>query len=339
MRQRFPDVSKFGEKWKRENRQRNVYPPPSDGREWMLVDDAAKLYGISTHSLLQKARKLQWQRTSGHNIKTWLLKEDVMHYWNFLQKRERWYKRRLPKCWEPQVGDIAGMEPERIPRIFWTSKQAAEYLGVSVHRISELARKGKLPVYVPNGTGRGRQHWYSPTNLRNLKDDEERQRGRAIWEKGKETMRQGGVAREVYRAKHRARVYKDIPPGWITIWEMAEQLNISYSCAHCLRRRGRILCEQFTGHWEKRRPWFVHEDSVEEYRATEHYQKTQKQGKAAALSVIETRAEPSVAEPSPSQETQGRAVRPELSLGYTREELSFGYSRDDMPESSMTIEW
>jgi len=147
------------------------------------------------------------------------------------------------------------------------------------------------------------------------------------------------VAREVYRAKHRARVYKDIPLGWITIWEMAERLDISYSCAHCLRRRGRILCEQFTGHWEKRRPWFVHEDSVEEYRATEHYQKTQKQGKAAALSVIETRAEPSVAEPSPSQETQGRAVRPELSLGYTREELSFGYSRDDMPESSMTIEW
>lgn len=338
MRNNSRALRKLGDEWKRENRERNVYPAPNDGREWMLVDEAAALYGMTPHSLMQKARELHWRRTQLHNVKSWLLKEDVMHYWNFLKDRKRWYKRRLPKSWIPQVDNLTGMEPERIKRVFWTSSQAAEYLGVSVHRISELARKGKLPVYVTNGMGKGRKCWFSPTNLQTLKEDEERLRLRAIWEKGKATMEQGIVAREVYNRHHQARTYKNVPPGWITIHEMADRLNINHSCAYQLRRRGRILCEQFTGEWDaKRRPWFVHEDSVEEYRATEHYQRTQAQGKAAALSVIGKREEPCVSEPSPSPETQGEGAHSELSFGYTHEELTPNWGKK--PPSSLDIEW
>jgi len=37
----------FGaEEWKRENRERNVYPAPNDGREWILLDDAAAMAGV-----------------------------------------------------------------------------------------------------------------------------------------------------------------------------------------------------------------------------------------------------------------------------------------------------
>jgi len=342
MRQRSPDVSKFGEEGKRENRQRNVYPPPNDGREWMLVDDAAKLYGITTGTLLFHARRLEWQRVTCPGVKSWLLKEDVMHWWDFLQKREKWYKRRRPKNWEPEVGSIATMEPERIKDVFLTSQQAAEYLGISSHRVLELGRCGRLPVYVTNGLGRGRRYWFSQTNLRNLKEDEEYQRWRTVWEKSKATMRQGIVRREAYAAQHRAKVYRNIPSGWITLREMAERLGISPSTAYKLRQRGRILSQQFTGHWDKRRPWFVHEDSVEEYRATEHYQKTQRQGKAAALAVIGKGDYAAtgviLTQPLPAELSFGY-TKEELRLGYTREELSFGYLRDNMPQSSLTIEW
>jgi len=328
-------VDRQHEAMKRGNREAYIYPPPDDGREWMLLDDAAVLFGVTPSTLSDRTRKENWTRTSHHGVKVWLLKEEVTEMLRFLKRREQWYKRRRPKNWIPEVGDLTGMEEEQIRRVFLTSCQAAAYLGISVHRVEELARSGKLPVYVTKGMGRGRRYWFSMTNLRNHKEDEERLKRRAAWEKGKATLRQGIAASEVYRSQHRAKVYKGVPHGWITIREMAERLNISYGCAYRLRRRGRILSEQFTGNWEKRRPWFVHEDSVEEYRATEHYQKTQRQGKAAALSVI---GKGESAAPALGV-TLTKSLPAELSFGYTREELSFGYSRDNMPPSSLTIEW
>ena len=198
-----------------------------------------------------------------------------------------------------------------------------------------MVQQGRLPVYVTNGTGKGRKHWYSPTNLQNLQEDEERLRLRAIWEKGKATMQEGVASMEVYKRQHKARVFKNIPPGWITIREMAERLNISFGCAYNLRRRGRILCEQFTGAWDdKRRPWFVHEDSVEEYRVSEHYQKTQARGKAAALSVIQ-KSELSVSAHSAQQEENENAPFSELTFGYSYEELTPDWG--DAPTSSLDV--
>ncbi len=336
MARRSRELEKRGEEWKRKNRERNVYPPPNDGQEWILAEEAAPLFGITAAAMVNKARKLNWRRTICLGIKTWLLKKDIMHYLDFLKDRERWYKRRRPKHWIPEVGLLTGEDEEHIKRVFWATKQASEFLGICESRLRELARQGKIPVYITRKMGRGGKYWFSPTNLRNHRDDEERIRRREIWEKGKATMRQGIAARETYTRQHRARAYKNIPPGWITMREMAERLNISMSCAYRLRRRGRILCEQFTGEWDKRRPWFVHEDSIEEYRATEHYQQTQQHGKQAALSVI---AQEQAALPIASVSRAQGENNPfsGLTFGYTHEELTPDWGK--MPPSSLDIEW
>ena len=324
------------EEMKRENRKPNVYPPPNDGREWILAEDAAVLYGVTHRTMVLKAKKLHMTHTCRHGVKAWLVKKEVMDYLKFLKQRENWRKRRRPKNWIPEVGDLTGMEEERIKQVFWTSRQAAEFLNISIHRVEELARCGKLPVYVTKGVGKGRQQWFSPTNLRNHQEDEERLRWRAVREKGLQTMQQGVVGREVYKMQHRARVYTNIPQGWITVREVADRLQVSIGTVHRLRQRDRLQGEHFTGRWDKRRPWFFHEDSVEEYWASEHYQKTQRKGKEAALSVLVTPESPGLL-PSVPYEAKKNHARSELTFGYTKEELTPDWGK--MPPRSLEIEW
>ena len=66
------DATPRGEAWRRKNRQPNTYPPPNDGREWILLEDAAKLFGIQPRSMMDKARKLDFTRTFRNSVKTWL---------------------------------------------------------------------------------------------------------------------------------------------------------------------------------------------------------------------------------------------------------------------------
>ena len=56
MKLTFNAAAPQGEEWQRKNRKPHIYPPPNDGREWILVDEAAALFGIKTHSMMQKSR-------------------------------------------------------------------------------------------------------------------------------------------------------------------------------------------------------------------------------------------------------------------------------------------
>lgn len=177
-------------------------------------------------------------------------------------------------------------------------------------------------MFTTRKRGRGGKYWYSPTALRALKASEEWQRGRAIWEKTKETMRQGIVAREAYIARHPPYIYQGIPPGWITMREVAERLNISRGAAYRLRKMNRFMSEQFVGAWDaKNRPWFCHEESVERFKNSEEYQTMRQHG----LKAIRTGVGISHSEKDTEFKLHTPQIvtpaRPELSFGYTREEL------------------
>ena len=279
-----------GEEWKRENRQPRTYPPPNDGREWMLMDEAAALFGIKLKSMWQKAGRIGFTRTARRGVKGWLLKKEVIDYLAFTKDRDGWYKRRRPKCWKPMIGSCEGDSDEEMQRVFWTARQAAAFMGVSTRTISQWAKSGKIPVFYNRKMSNGRRHWYSPTSLRNYKEDEERLKRQAIYEKAKATLRTGTVGREVYKQKHKPQVYrKPIPPGWLTVREAAELLGVSLSAIHTLRKRGGIVSEQFTGKWDtKHRPWFISRTSLEAHIQTEHYQRKHWQGLEATQKRIGT---------------------------------------------------
>ncbi len=269
-----------GEEWKRENRQRNVYPPPDDGREWILVDEAAKLYGIPPSTMRGKAAKIGFTRTCRKGVKAWLLKKEVMDYLAFLKDRDRWYKRRRPKHWKPMIGSCEGETDAELSRFLWTAKQAAAFMGVDAQTISLWARSGKIPVFYNRKMGRGGKHWYSPTSLRNYKEDEERLKRRAIYEKALVTLRTGVVGREVYKQRHQPQVYsKPIPAGWLTVREAADLLGISRCRVRALCKHGEIVSDHFTGEWDtKCRHWFILRTSLEAYIQTEFYQRKHRQG-------------------------------------------------------------
>ena len=288
MKLTFNAAAPQGEEWQRKNRQARIYLPPDDGREWILVDDAAKLYGIKPHCMMVKANKLDFTRTFRKGIKTWLLKSDVMRHLDFLQLRERWYKNHRPKCWRQEVGSCEGESDEFMQRVFCTSAQAAAFMGVSPRTVWSWAKKGKIPVFVNRKMGKGGKCWFSWTSLRNYKEDEERLKYRARWEKNLATRQAGIVHREVYNQRHRPQVYKKpIPDGWMTVREAAELLNVSRSVIHRMVKQGAITVEHFTGEWDaKRRPWFILRTSLEGYIETEFYQRKHKVGKEVALGQI-----------------------------------------------------
>ena len=273
-----------GEEWKRKNRAWRVFPPPDDGREWILVDEAAALFGIKPTSMSIKMQKLNFTRTCHKGVKPWLLKKEIMDYLAFLKDRERWYKRRRPKNWRPEIGSFAGESDEYLQRIFLTTAQAAAFMGVSKSAVLSWVKKGKIPVFVNRKQGKGGRNWYSPTSLRNLKEDEERLKYQAVYEKAKATMRAGVVEREVYKQRHKPRVYKKpIPAGWLTVREAADLLDIGLTVVRDLIKRGHIEADHLTGKWDaKCRPWFILRSSLEAYIQTEHYQRKHKEGKAAA---------------------------------------------------------
>ncbi|MCC5648064.1 helix-turn-helix domain-containing protein, partial [Nostoc sp. CHAB 5824] len=136
------------EAMKRENRKRNVYPPPDDGREWILLDDAAEMAGVQPKALAKRARKQDWTHTCRHGTKVWLLKKDVDFYLDFIRKRENWRKRRRPKHWIPEIGDISGMTDEAVKDVFLTTQQAAAYMGVSARTVRRWVTMGRIPVYL-----------------------------------------------------------------------------------------------------------------------------------------------------------------------------------------------
>ncbi len=276
------------EEMKRKNRPARVFPPPDDGREWILVDEAAKLYGITPHSMMVKANKLDLTRTFHKGVKTWLLKSEVLSFLEFLQWRERWYKKHRPKCWRQEVGSYEGESDAYMQRIFCTSAQAAAFMGVSPHTVWSWAKKGKIPVFVNRKLSRGGKCWFSWTSLRNYKEDEDRLKYGARWEKNLATRRAGIVHREVYKQKHRPQVFKKpIPHGWITVREAAELLNVSRSVIHRMVKQGAVTVQHFTGEWDaKRRPWFLLRSSLEGYVASEFYQRKHREGKEAALKQI-----------------------------------------------------
>ena len=269
-----------GEAWKRKSRQPNTYPPPDDGREWILLEDAAKLFGIQPRSMMDKARKLDFTRTFRKSVKTWLLKSEIVSYLDFLKRRARWWKKYDPPHWRVEAGSFEGLTDAEMQRFMWTSEQAAAFMGVGTTTINRWARSGKIPVFYHRKMGKGGRHWYSPTSLRNYKEDEDRLKRKAISEKANVTLRTGVVGREVYKQRHKARVYKKpIPAGWLTIREAAELLHISLVAMHNLRKRGAIEAEHFTGKWDaKVRPWFILRSSLETYVESEHYQRKHREG-------------------------------------------------------------
>jgi len=160
------------EAMKRENRKPRVFPPPDDGREWILIDDAAETAGVLPQSLLKRAKRENWTRTYHHHVKTWLLKKDFDHYLRFIKDRERWYNQRRPKNWQPDVGMNPREEEALFKRIFLTTAQAAAYMGIGETTILKWVRQGKIPVFLTRKKGRGGRNWYSLINLRNLKESE-----------------------------------------------------------------------------------------------------------------------------------------------------------------------
>ena len=76
-------------------------------------------------------------------------------------------------------GSCEGESDAFMQRVFWTAKQAAAFMGVSVACITLWAKSGKTPVFYNRKIGKGVTNWYSPTSLRNYKEDEERRKRRA----------------------------------------------------------------------------------------------------------------------------------------------------------------
>jgi len=298
-----------------------ICEPPNDGREWILADDAAALFCVTRNLVLMLAKRFDWTRYQQPQKQTWILKKEVVSWHNFLKDRERWYKRRRPKTWQPMISiEPKDAEPD-FPRYWWTTAQAADFMGVSKNTICVWVKKGKIPVFTTRKMGQGRRYWYSPTSLRNLKESEEWQKGRAIWEKIKAAMRQGIVAREAYTARHPPYIYQDIPPGWITMREVAERLDISIANAHHLRKKKRFLSEQFVGEWDKKcRPWFCDEDGVERLKNDEEYQKLRRRGLQTRENLRGKLCEKPAVEPAP-QDQRSPQDRSEPTFGYTSEEL------------------
>jgi len=300
--------------------QPQISPPPDDGREWITADDAATMFGILRKTLLYHAVKLEWTCYRQPCMQTWILKKDVVSWHNFLKDRERWYKRRRPKTWQPEIAMNHREDEELFKRIYWSAAQAAAFMGVSRQTINNWSRQGKIPVFLTRKMGEGGKNWYSQTNLRNLKESEEWQRGHAIWAKAKATIQQGTCTREVYTARHQPRIYRNIPPGWITLREVAERLDISISAARRLRKMKRFMSEQFVGEWDNKwRPWFCDEDGVEAYKNNEEYQQARQRGLNAMQAML--RKPVDTAGDTPHLPPLRPTVPPELTFGYTREEL------------------
>ena len=242
-----------------------------------------------------------------------------MDYLAFTKDRTRWYKRRKGKDWEPMIDRNPPEEEDCFKRVFWTTAQAAEFMGVSKQTITRWGRKGIIPIFVTRKQGKGGRNYYSPTSLRNLKEDEEFLKKRAIYEKGKATMQQGIIEREVYRTQHTPRTYPSVPKQWLTMREVAERLGISISAVSRLRKMERFNAEQLVGKWDqKQRPWFIHEDSVKELENDEYYQKTRRHGRNAVNAMIGKQI---FTDPDDSALPQCLTTESsDLSFGYTREE-------------------
>jgi len=298
-----------------------ICEPPDDGREWILADDAAALLGVTRFHTLRLARRFDWICYKQPVKQTWILKKEVVSWHNFLKDRQRWYKRRRPKNWKPEVAMCSPEDEVLFRRIYWSTAQAAEFMGVTIHTIYKWTKQGRVPVFTTRKMGQGRRYWYSPTSLRNLKESEEWQKGQAICEKTKATMRQGIVIREVYTARHKPYIYQGIPPGWITIREVAERLDISLPAARRLRKMNRFMSEQFVGEWDKKqRPWFCDEDGVELLKNDEEYQKLRRSGLRIMENLRGKLSEKPAVEPAPQDQCLPQD-RSEPTFGYTSEEL------------------
>ena len=297
-----------------------ICEPPDDGREWMLADDAAALLGVKRDRAVVLAKRFNWTRYQPPHQQTWILKSDVVSWYKFLKDRELWYKRRCPKNWKPEIAMNATEDEELFKRIYWSTAQAAAFMGVTTSTIYKWTKKGKIPVFLTRKMGEGGKNWYSPTSLRNLKESEEWQQGCAAWERAKATMRQGIVEREVYTARHKPCIYQGIPPGWITLREVAERLHIGRSAAYRLRKMNRFMSEQFVGEWDtKKRPWFCDEDGVERLKNSEEYQQLRQRGKNAMQVAIGKPVE-TTSSTSPQQQSEPEVCL-EPTFGYNREEL------------------
>ena len=260
-----------GEEWKRENRKPRIYPPPNDGREWILADEAAVLYEVPTKTLVDRMRRLNFTRTCRPGVKVWLVKKEVIGLFGVSQRPDAMAQTTPPQ----KLATHDRYEPRRrrvVQARFRTTAQAAAFMSVNRTTVYGWGKKGHQSGFLTCKQGSGGQNWYSPTSLRNLKEDEQFLKRRAAWGKAKATMRTGAVGRETLKTKHKQRVYKKVPKGWLTMMEVAERLDVSTSAVANLRRRGHLTGEHFTGEWDaKHRPWFFHEAVVEEYRTREHY--------------------------------------------------------------------
>lgn len=267
--------------------------PPCDGREWKSIVDVAAKMGIKRQSVYEHARRWGWTLYRQNHNRTWILKSDVDSYLEFINTRKRAYKRRDPEHWKPEIGIIE--DEELLKRVFWTAQQAALYMGVSVNTIYLWVKKGKIPVFFCHTTGRSRRKWFSPSSLRHLKEDEQYLKGKATWEKARDTMRAGVVARQVYKLRYKPQYYRKQFPGWITTREAADRLDIGIRTVLDLQRKGRILGRQMikgrledTRGWMQKElcynhSWFFHEQDIEDYRNSEDYQTRRQRGLNAAL--------------------------------------------------------
>lgn len=263
--------------------------PPDDGRQWISIDDVAEKLSVEGSVARYHAKRQSWTTFRKHPYRTWILKRDFDQYLWFLRSKERWYKRRKPESWRPEVFEV---DEETAKRIFCTVGQAALFMQVCTNTIHRWARQGKIPIFVTEKTGRGRRQWYSPCSLRMLRENVEHLKWRAVWKKAKETMRAGIVGRQADKIRRKPCVYRNpIPPGWLSTREVAERLDISTSSVRHLRKMRRFFARQYikgklqdTEYWMtpeliRNRHWFFDEETIEAFKNSEEYQTMRQRGK------------------------------------------------------------
>jgi hypothetical protein len=267
--------------------------PPPAGREWRSFPAVMHKLGVNRNVVWYHIRRHGWTIYRQNQRRTWILKEDVDSYLNFIEVRKRWYKGRKPKTWREEV--CTDVDEETCKCIFWTAEQAALYMGVRRQTIYRWGQKGKIPVFVtsPKGTAR-RTNWYSPSSLRHMTEDLDHLKQRAKLEKARQTMQAGIVDRQVYKLRHKPCVYrKPIPAGWLSVRQAAERLDISRAGLLRLQQRGRLRGKQYykgkledMSNWmekdKTRCHWFFHEDDIEALKNDERYQILRDKGKAVA---------------------------------------------------------
>ena len=241
--------------------------PPEDGREWVQADVAAEMVGLSREYFVVVARENDFTRVRGRTRRDfcWYVRSEVESWAEFRRLRGRWYGRHRRSAKEARWTEKIDVELAR--RLFITTSEAAQLLGVVCSTVRGMVQRGRLLCYQSEPGRKGARLWFSRRAVLHLKEDEERQKRRAGYLQG----RQHCAGHGRYGLMEARTVRGKIPEDWLTTREAAERLGVHPSRVRELRETGRLEGQRLWRRCKPLRFWYFPVWEVERLLADESY--------------------------------------------------------------------